>query len=183
MRAGLCACAGVAILLAVWANAGWLSVTGITLMISGICTSEFATTLAGSRAAWRVALVGLWVLGLGLARSPVTLWTMEAYFAFVPWLLAAAGLLPEWGRRAAGERLRWRALALLLAFGGDAPWLAAAYLLNNFVTFLAGLLVALGLLILAKAWLPLRPWAVQTVNTLILLVVGLPLADFLVSPA
>jgi len=178
--------AGCAVLLSVWASMTWPALAGICLVGLGAIIRQLGRSmpvLPGTSWWRRVSQAGVLLIALGLLLNPAQLRTWDVYFAFVPWLLAIGLLLAAWSCRESDERQWWRALALLLAFGGDLPLLVTSYLQNLGAAFHAGLLLALFLLVLGKAWLPLRGWGIQAANTLILLVIGLPLADFLVSPA
>ena len=111
-------------MLASVADAGWLSLAGICLAIVGGIGRQLANGPGHRRdgsLALRTSQAGVIMLAIGLWRTPATFWATDVYFAFVPWLLSVGLLVPEWGGRESAERTRWRALALLLAFGGDLP--------------------------------------------------------------
>ena len=67
-------------------------------------------------------------------------------------------------------------------FCGATAWLAAGYIWNRPSTFYAGLAAALAALVLCKHWFAWRTAGVQVLNTLILLLVGLPLVDLALLP-
>ena len=96
-----------------------------------------------------------------------------------PLLLAVSAWLT--GARFADPtpRDRWRALAALWAFSAAAILLTASYLANEPVVFYVAILAGVGLLIAWKKVFSLRALGIQVANTLILLLIGLPLASLL----
>jgi lysophospholipase L1-like esterase len=104
----------------------------------------------------------------------------DGYYVALAWIIAAA-ILPA-SRALPGSPLqrRWRLLVMAWAVAGGLAWLGAAYLHNRPSAFFSGLLIALALLALCHFWFRLSAWAIVTVNTLILLLLGLPVADVLV---
>jgi hypothetical protein len=66
---------------------------------------------------------------------------------------------------------------------GAVLWLGTSYLANLRAAFYLGLLVWLILLVLCKRWFRPATLYVQGVNTLILVIVGLPAASLLLAPS
>ncbi len=101
--------------------------------------------------------------------------------AAISWLVAAA--IVSGTGRSNGFRAWWRVLAVLWAGFGACVWIAESYFKNRPTEFYAGLAVGLGLVILVKAWSRLPASGIYAANTLIVLLVALPLADLASSPA
>ena len=98
------------------------------------------------------------------------------------WLLAAA-ILPV-GFRFAVSSLKtgWKTLGMVWVACGALLWLVDSYSLNAPGAFYAGLLLNVAWLILCKLWFRV-PWlGIQLINTLILIAIGLPLADLVIRP-
>jgi lysophospholipase L1-like esterase len=77
----------------------------------------------------------------------------------------------------AERRQQWKSGALIWAFLGTAIGLTGSYLENRRGIFYLGLLMTLTLLILFKRWFRLSVIAVQVVNTLLLVVIGIPTSN------
>ena len=116
-----------------------------------------------------LAALGLWTVRGGILSSN--------YFSVLAWLVTVTILPP--GRMDGGRWLptTWKGLGLLWAFWGGGVWLAESYAQNLPAEFYAGLVINLLLLFLCKRMFRLRPIAIQAINTLILLLVALPVVD------
>ncbi len=129
----------------------------------------------------KVAFVVGWACVLGVAgsllRAELALDIWGGYLAAPAWLTAATLVFAGAGLADVEARTRCRVLALAWAFVADSTLLAAAYWCNQALAFYAGLFILVGLLILCKAWFRLRLFAIQLVNTLILLAIGLAVVD------
>jgi lysophospholipase L1-like esterase len=79
-------------------------------------------------------------------------------------------------------RGRWRVLGITWGFAGAAVWLAGSYLLNERFGFHLAILATLALLILLKAMFRLPAAATLAANTLILMLVMVPAADYVLRP-
>lgn len=76
----------------------------------------------------------------------------------------------------------WRVVALVWMLVGLLVMVATAYVRDELLAFYAGAVGIAGVAFLGKRWLPLPGWATQMANTIILLSVGLCVADFLLFP-
>ena len=171
---------GCIIVMGVWAKISWPGTAGLVLATLGpplINAAQMrlqrrrselglATAWAGTLLAWGTLLLtnGAW----------------DSYYAVLAWLAAMVNLLAGSGGPAGAGKVRWRCLAMVWAMGGGWIWLVDAYLTNRRGGFLAGLLINLCLLILCRVWFSLGTVGIQTVNTLVLVLIGLPAADLLV---
>ena len=77
----------------------------------------------------------------------------------------------------------WRLLAVFWSMLGGLSWLGAAYAQNRPGTFYIGLLILLALLVLCHFWFRLNAAGIVAVNTLVLLILGLPVLDQLLRRA
>jgi lysophospholipase L1-like esterase len=171
--------------MSIWAGMPWPGTFGLGLL--GVAAMATATPLARQERVQRWALSTAWactlivLAGAVLPRSArVTLANyFDSYFVVLAWMVVAA-ILPA-SRRCLEGALGtwWRLLLMAWAIMGSLLWLVATYLRNQPGTFYIGLVVILALLILCHLWFRLPALAILTVNTLILLFLGLPLADLL----
>jgi lysophospholipase L1-like esterase len=108
--------------------------------------------------------------------------TLDPYYIFIAWLIAAAVVLA--GQRHASSLMKpyWSVLGLAWGLIAALIWIAVAYHLNLRLQFHLGLVTLAGLLVAAKMLFRLPFLAVQAANTLLLLCLGLPLADLFVRP-
>jgi lysophospholipase L1-like esterase len=133
----------------------------------------------------RLCAGGLILAGLGSLLAAYGLWTVRGgilssnYYSVLAWLVTLTILPP--GRVDGGGWLRtaWKGLGLLWAFWGGFVWLAESYAQNLPAEFYAGLVINLFLLLLCKRMLCLRPLAIQAINTLILLLIAVPVIDLI----
>jgi lysophospholipase L1-like esterase len=171
---------GCAMLLAVWVKAPAAALAGIGVLSIALLAPEMmpdrrreslgaarlAAVWAGSVTAWvSVALSGF---------------TCDLYYAAPAWLMAAAVWLTQ--RRVGDAAAKgWKAPVMAWLFCGALIWLGEAYFQNERGNFYGALLATLALLVLWRAWCRLGLVAAQAVNTLILLLVGLPAADLFIQ--
>jgi lysophospholipase L1-like esterase len=95
-------------------------------------------------------------------------------------------LIPGLAFLLVGWRIRtdWmRATAIFWAFFTNLFWLSFCHLTNERFEFYLGLLAAFCLAMTTKIWFRNRSWAILGINTIILLIVGLPVTNLFVSPA
>jgi lysophospholipase L1-like esterase len=180
-----------ALVLSIWSGMPRLATAGLGLL--GFSALAAANARLG---AWRqrLRLVGMAVAWAGLllvaasvvvgkeARATVGTY-FNGYYVALAWIMAAA-ILPA-SRAGLREALgaQWKGLAMIWLMLGALLWLGAAYSRDETGAFYLGLLIFLALLILCHTWLRLNTPGILVVNTLILLVVGLPLADLVVRGA
>jgi lysophospholipase L1-like esterase len=101
-----------------------------------------------------------------------------AFFAGLSWFVALPFLAFSSPMFAAKLRPLWKATALVVAFLAAILWLIAAYSENDRVVFHVGMLATVLLLQLCKLWFQ-PPWlATQLINTLLLLIIGLVLENW-----
>ena len=169
-----------ALLMAFWAGMPWWSISGLGILFIGLLVMDtFPLQSAGSWARGSAA-IGT-ILGLGyLLFGPHYLDGFHVVWGILVALPVFLGCF-YWKSR---STIRWwRSLAIVWAQATDFVWLASAYDKNDRLGFYAALLLCIALLILTKKWFRLPSSAVLGLNTAILIIVGLPVANLLVSPA
>ncbi len=138
----------------------------------------------GQIATW--AAIAAWLFTLlippGLLYTTRTATFVESYYAVLAWLVAIAVALTSVRVAKAGLKRWWKILAMVWAYLGAFLWLAAAYLQNLAGSFYLGLVLAGLALILTELWFRLPAACVMAVNTLLLMLVLLPIVDFLTRP-
>ena len=164
----------------------WMILVGLGL--SGVASVCGGITLAARRSQWiswslvllRISTLIVVVSAL-LGGKLFFLWTSDN--ALVLWLVAMMIWLTTWDLAEGAIRRRWRAWFVFWALLGALVWLAAAYMANQRPAFCGGLLVWLTLLVFCRKWFRMPSWGIQAVNTLMLLIIGLPIVSLLCSPA
>jgi lysophospholipase L1-like esterase len=178
--------AGGAVVMSLRANCPWPGTLGLGLL-GAIAVAGELSLFRLPALGWRLALIVGCVLTLPVFATPLFAtdenFTLDGYaryyHAVLAWLIAVA-ILPVNIRAASSGRLRMPAMACALL--AAVFWLAAAWSHNLPGVFYLGLLVSLTLLILCKLWFRLPAFAILTVNTLLLLIVGLGVVDLFVPP-
>ncbi|HKI69615.1 MAG TPA: hypothetical protein VKA67_08505, partial [Verrucomicrobiae bacterium] len=174
---------GCAMLLSDWVALPWYAIAGIGLIGVSLLSVELLPARQ-RKTLWN------WQVSSDLVATVAVLACLllgkhawEPYYAWLAWMLAGAILLMDQRFYSTAARAWWRMLGLVLVFSGDVIWLAVAYSLNRRIAFYSGLLLGVILLTLVKRWFRLPFVGIQVVNTLILLLVGFPLADLFMAPA
>jgi lysophospholipase L1-like esterase len=179
-------CVAGAIVLSVWGGIPWGGISALALLggcsLGLVLTRETRVGPLEPRVlalAWACTLL---VPGsLLLARNKI--YTLDTYYGLVAWLMAGALWAGAVGNRLLQRPKRWEALAMTWAAVGVLLWLGASYSLNQRIAFYFGLVFALAWLVISKLRFRLPFLGIQLVNTLLLLVIALPVADLLVRPA
>jgi len=158
---------------------------GVALLgLVGVATviAELMPTHWHARA-WKFAATLGWcatlLLPAGLWSAASRLTWFHAYYAVIAWLMAAALTLAV---LRLSRRRSWKCLAAFWFGLGELIWLAQAYTQNRVGDFYVGLAIAIALLIALKRSFRLPPIAILTSNTLLLLFLFLPVADWLARP-
>jgi lysophospholipase L1-like esterase len=176
---------GCAIIMSIWVEMPWFGVVALGLLGTSLMATDTVTVTRRER-------VGKWVLAFAWVcsvASPVSLllaksrvYTLDVYYAVMTWLNASGVLLTSIRVANVALKTRWKVVAVTWAFFGGLIWLAASYMQNQWGAFHIGLLVNLVLLIFCELWFRMPALGILTVNTLILLLVGLPIADLFICP-
>jgi lysophospholipase L1-like esterase len=173
---------GCVLLLSVWVRLPAAAVAGIGLTAATLVFSSWAPESTRSRIDG-VDLAVVWIAG-------VTVWfsvalgyiSWDSYYAIIAGLMAAAIWLTPGRAMPRIRKARWNAAAMAWLLCGSCMWLGAGYLQNQRSVFYAGLLAMLIVLVLCRLWFVRGGFGAQMVNTLILLLVGLPLFDLALRP-
>jgi lysophospholipase L1-like esterase len=111
------------------------------------------------------------------ARAIVEFW--EGYYAVIAWLIAGSFTAGHSLMRRVSSVVWLKRFAMVWAIGGAIVWLGAAYLQDRAQAFYFGALVLLGLLVATRIRFKIAPSGIQMINTVILLIVVAPLANWL----
>lgn len=170
--------AGCCVLLAIWTQVPVLTLVGLSeLGLSSLLTESPGPRAAETRQTW---LIAAWVFTIVTAISAVfsstNIW--DGYYALIAWCLAGATCLAAISAPHGSIRVWWKRLSITWAFFGLLVWLGWAYLQDLRGTFLAGLGLAVIVLIVFR--ILFRPGAlgIQAINTAILLCLFLPVVDW-----
>jgi lysophospholipase L1-like esterase len=177
---------GAAVVMSAWAGTPWPGTAGLALVCA---VAVAATAPLGARrertrtwaaaAAWGCSGILLAIVLVSSGTRATLGSYVDSYYAALSWIIAAAILPPSYYLPADRARGPWRLLTVAWAALGALLWVGAAYVHNRSWAFFAGLLILLALLVLCHFWFRLRAPAILAVNTFILLLLGLPIADLL----
>jgi lysophospholipase L1-like esterase len=178
-------CGGCALLLSLWVHTPLTGTIALGLITGFGLLTEAAPPIWsqavrkwGALGACASSVFVLVILVLDRSRP----FTLEVYYAVICWAVAGS-LLPAvpW-IECPGPKRAWKLLSLAWVLLGCGVWLVSAYIWNRPTSFYAGLALTFACLVWAKLWFRM-PWlAVQAVNTSLLLLVGLPVADAALRP-
>ena len=174
---------GCALTMSLWAEMPALGIMGIVLTSLSILAGERAGIMMRpqfSKQALTVAWIGVLIALTGLLLPTKTVRTLDSFQAFIPWLFAIAVLAAAGFINDARLKCGWRMLGTALAFAGSSIWLITAYTQNSFSAFHFGLFVIFSLLILSKFWFQMPAGGILFANTVILLLIGVPVVDLIV---
>lgn len=167
-------------MLASWVRTPWASIMALCVGWLAVIGTNFTTR--------RTLCSALLLIHLGAAVGTTAgfacerPFTWDEYYALVA-ACNAIGLLLALPRfRRLGRDIWGKWLTLGWTFTGMAVLLATSYVSNARILFHLYLALAALFLVLIKRLLPLRPVLIQGTNTLLLLLVGLPLADLFIRP-
>lgn len=170
---------GCALTMAVMIEVPWLSLLGFGILGAGIVVASFSTDTPARII--RFASLAGWT-GTILAPASFLLQhnvgILENYYALLFWLMAAASLCAALRISNDPFKTKWRAIFVIWGFFGSFVWLAASYAQNLPGGFYIGLLGSIAFLILCRLWFRLGAFGIQTVNTLVLMLVAIPTVDF-----
>jgi lysophospholipase L1-like esterase len=182
---------GSAVLLA--AGAQWpgaalagIGVLWIALVVAEVIPVNTRETLGAARlmVVWTAsAVVALHAVAFDFfcaveTPKPLASFRWYWFYAGPAWLIAGAIWLAQRRMLAAPARERWKAPVLAWLFCGALVGLEGGYVQNLRGEFCLGLLATLAALVIWRAWFRFGSLGAQTVHTLILLAVGLPVADW-----
>jgi hypothetical protein len=173
---------GCLLLLAFWVRLPATALAGLVLAAATLLATALARQ-AGRAKVEGTALAALWM-------GSVTTWVAVAlagmawdfYYAAMAGLMAGAVWMTARRVADAMGKARWNAAAVAWLLGAALMWLGAGYFQNHRVGFYTGLLATVAVLALCRWWFRWGAVGAQTLNTLILLLVGLPLVDLALRP-
>jgi lysophospholipase L1-like esterase len=173
-----------AIALGTWVEIPPMGIAGLCVLGLSIVVARRDSGVTG--VTWRKrTLAAAWagVILVPCSLATARFYTLDSYYALLAWTIAAAVLLAGYGTPGSPGGKGWKVLALTCAFAGSLIWLASAYAENLRAAFYFGLFVNVALLVLCRVWFRLGGFGIQTIHTMILLLVGLPFVDLFIQPS
>jgi hypothetical protein len=155
------------------------AVAGMTLLGIILVALQVAPRLPWPRiwpAGWAFASGFNMLVWLSLLLTTLL---FDPFFGAVAVLISAALLMTSRRTAGASRNARWKILILVWLGYLNLIWLVTGYDQNLRGAFYGGLLSILALLVLCRLWFRLGPIGLQIVNTLLLLLVGLPTAGLI----
>jgi len=179
---------GAAVAMSVWAEMPWPGALGLGVLGTAAAVASIQSSGPGLPWARQWALAAAWSGTAGVLASALlargaqaTLGSyLDGYYAALAWMIATA-ILPASSLTPVKRSKRWwRLLTMLWAMLGGILWLGAAYADNRPGVFYLCLAILLALLVLCHFWFRPNAAGIVVVNTLILLILGLPFMDLVV---
>jgi lysophospholipase L1-like esterase len=169
---------GSAFLLAFWVRLPPLCLNGF-----GLAAAALLSSTASRGSIDGIALALFWA-------GSVTAWIggalggieWNSFYAVPACLMAGAVCVKAARTDSPSWKGRWNAAVMGWLLCGTLVWLGAGYFQNQRGEFYGGLLATLAALVLCRLWFSLGAIGAQTVNTIIVLLVGLPLLDLALRP-
>ncbi len=156
----------------------------VALVVVGIAL--FWARISTKRTVFRfTAIIGwicLFAVPVSVPFGKNNLFVVDSYYAALIWMIAVGisvgilGIRDEWPRR------QWKMLAAAWAFLGTFIWVSVFYVWNRPAPFFSGLVLALVLLISCKVTFDIPRVGILTINTLILVIIVIPIADLVMRP-
>ena len=171
-----------AFLLALWVRLPAVALVGLVLTAAALISPALAPRFVrgwidgAALAAFWIGSLTVWV---AMAREN---FAWDFYYVVPAELMAAAVWLSAWRAASPSWKGRWNAAVMAWLLCGAFMWLGAGYFQNQRGVFFPGLFAMLAVLALCRLWFVLGAFGAQMVNTLILLLVGLPLVDLALRP-
>lgn len=174
-----------AMLMGSWIQLPWSGLAGIGVFAGAIAFAQakFGRRERASRGCVVAGWLGIAVLGgsAWFAKDAPFLW--DTYYAVLAWLVATVAFLAVSRMRDGVARVGWKVFGMTLSFLGALIWTAVGYFQNLPGIFYFGLLIWLALLIGCRSVFRLSAPGILMANTLVLLILFFPLADWLTRPS
>jgi lysophospholipase L1-like esterase len=169
-----------------WIRIPWPDIVALGLMGVSVVAANL-TPSARRDAVGRMGLLLAWVCTLGIPTSLLLAKEhlaslSDTYYSVMAWLLAGAILPVGFLFPVSSLKTGWKALGMVWVACGALLRLVDGYLLDAAGAFYVGLGLNVAWLILCKLWFRV-PWlGIQLINSLIVIAVGLPVADLFIRP-
>ncbi len=165
---------GLAFILARWVEAPLIALAGLGAITAGALLQSRA-----GRAAYAISVAGSIAMWASVFGEGVT-WSL--YFLAPAALIFLALAVSRLREKDASLKPRWTFLAAQWLLAGSAMWLGAGYAHNENAVFFTGLAAVIASLLIWRFAFPWGALAAQSLSTLILLLIGLPIVDAVVRP-
>jgi len=176
-----------AIVMGLWIGTPWPAAAALALLAASLIAANLWPP-APRDAAGKLGLLFAWVCALAVPTSLLLAKQHRAslsdsYYSVMAWLLAGAVLPLGFRLPVSSVKTGWKALGMVWLACGALLWLVDSYSLDAPGAFYLGLALNVAWLILCKLWFRV-PWlGIQLINTLLVLAIGLPVADLFIRPA
>jgi lysophospholipase L1-like esterase len=174
---------GCAVVLGLWAKMPWPGTLSLALLGASVASAGLAPKGWQRVQSWLLAAAWGCTVGAPASWLLARNCTPDCYYGAMAWLMAAALLAGLFRRAEFALAARWKLLGTTWACLGCLAWLVGAYWQNQAGAFYVGLAASVVLLILCQLCFRMAGWGRQTVTTLLLILIGLPLVDLLLHPA
>jgi hypothetical protein len=165
--------------LAVWIQMPWPGVVafGLVGVLAAMVHRPGRWLQYGPRLGWGCLLL-LLLCGPLTATSH---WFLDPYYVLLLWLNGIAMFVASDRAGEPSAANHWKNLGMAWLLFGGLQWLLVAYMLNLWGGFYLGLGINTVLLLILKVRFTMRPALILAVNTWLLLLLGLPVANWLAS--
>ena len=153
------------IAMAVWSHGSWIAIGALAIM---------AVDLALLRGTKYKGTALFWICGIIVLASSAKAFVWDPFFAVQAALVAVALWL--------GQRSQWQIAAMIWSFLASAICAGAGYVQNANTPFYVGILSGIVLLVLARSLCGFGILGAQVANTILVILIGLPTADFFMHP-
>jgi lysophospholipase L1-like esterase len=154
------------IAMAVWSHGSWIAAAALAVMAANLSLVRW-TKHKGTALFWFCSII--------VVASSAKTFVWDPFFAVQAALVALALWL--------APQPRWRIAAMTCSFLAIAICAGAGYVQNANRPFYIGILSGIVLLVLARNLFRFGNLGVQIVNTIVVVLIGLPTADFLMHPS
>lgn len=175
-----------AMLMGIWVKLPWPGLAGIGLLSVAIVAAQVMPVWRRERIG-RWSLIAGWIGALDIIGS---VWfakdapfLLDSYYAMLAWLVATLIFLAAGRMRNGPSRAGWKMLGMVWAFLGALIWSAVGYCQNRPGAFYFGLVIWLALLVACRSTFRMSAPGILAANTLMLLLIGLPIADSITRPS
>ncbi len=165
---------GLAFVLARWVQAPTVALAGLGAITAGVLLQSRT-----GRAAYAITIVGSIAMWASVFGTGVT-WSL--YFLAPASLIFLALAVSRFRVKDASLKPRLNFLAAQWLLAGSVMWLGAGYAHNEKFVFFTGLAAVIGSLLIWRFAFPWSALAAQSLSTLILLLIGLPMVDAVLRP-
>lgn len=158
-----------------------IGISGIGAILATSCIASGRTR--GGLLGWYLFIAGGVLIPAGVAAQPDSFSVWHVEYSITGWLLVGVFWLTTLRIETTAWKWRWRMVTILCAHAANLVWIGVAYVKNDRLAFYLALIPWLALWIATKRSFARRTFVIQLANSMILLIVAVPLFSFVYSPA